>query len=56
MLVPFEWNMYAESWDKREVTFDGGGSGRGATEKEAATDLLAEPGSSDLSLHSPSIS
>ena len=38
--------MYAESWDKREVTFDGEGSG---IEKEAATDLLAEPGSSDLS-------
>jgi hypothetical protein len=41
------------SWDKREVTFDGGGSGIGTTEKEAATDLLD---SSDLSLHSASIS
>ena len=40
-----QWNMYAESWDKGEVTFDGEGSGIGATEKEAATDLLAvEPG------------
>jgi hypothetical protein len=36
--------MFAESWDKREVTFDGGGSGIGANEK-AATDLvLVEPG------------
>jgi hypothetical protein len=50
------WNMYAESWDKKEVTFDGGDWGIGEIEMEAATDLLIEPESSDLSLHSASIS